>query len=212
MSKVGRKSKSERELEPQYSDIADLWLQKISLNYIDYKERYICMARQKGYTLDEDLFENTVMNCYDAIARNGLKDQSEQGCKNYLFRSFFTNINAVSNYDKRKDKNIEDLSERHERYELQGQSTYSKTKEQLMNDYMTIWILDKVEQNFPTIDFHLFKLKYLIDKMTYDKLKQITHVKDCKKRIVKINKWIKDNLLYQDAYRDFIMDFPDFED
>lgn len=211
MAKVGRKSKSERELPPEYTEVADRWLEYIGTVYEQCKNNYINIARKQGFRVDEDIFQQTILNCYDSIARNGLKDQSEQGMRNYIYRSFFTNVNAISNYDRRKD-DVEDMSVVNEQYTLQGQATYEKTKQQLFNDYSVIYLLDKVEQNFPMIDFHLYKLKHLINGMTYDRLKEITKVKDCKKRVVKINKWVQLNINYKDVYNAFITDFPSFED
>lgn len=209
MAKRGRKRKGE-EIEILYTEVADKWLQYISTQYEDLKSRYESIARKSGYDVDEDLFSNTILYCYESISRNDLKDTSEQGMRNYLYRAFQTNLNMRDNYCKRKD-DVDDFDNKNEEYTLQGQPVYEKTKKQLFDDYSVIYIFDRIEQNFNTLDFHVYRIKHLMN-YTYAKLKEVTGIKDCKKRVVKINKWVKENITYKEVYNAFITDFPGFED
>ena len=207
---AGRLSKKEKEKEPQYKDVADKWLQYIGTIYEEYRMKYFKMANDLNYNVNEDMLNDTILACYNSIARNNLSDTTEQGMRNYLFRAFKINLNAVSNYDKRKDV-VDDLTALAEQYENQGEATYNKIKKQLFDDYSLIYILEMVENNFDTITFHCFRLKTMLP-CTYQRLREITKVKDAKKRVVKVNKWLRENMTRQDIYNAFISDYPSFED
>ena len=207
---AGRLSKKEKEKEPQFTDVADKWLKYIGSIYGEYRKKYFKMANGLNYKVNEDMLNDTILACYNSIARNNLQDTTEQGMRNYLFRAFKVNLNAVSNYDKRKDV-VDDLSTLAEQYEAMGEATYNKIKKQLFEDYALIYILEQVENNFDTISFHCFRLKLMLP-CTYQKLREITKVKDCKKRVVKVNKWLRENMTRQDIYNAFITDYPSFED
>ena len=208
---AGRLSKKEKEKEPQNKDVADKWLQYIGTIYEEYRMKYFKMANDLNYNVNEDMLNDTILACYNSIARNNLSDTTEQGMRNYLFRAFKVNLNAISNYDKRKGV-VDDLSALAEQYENQEEATYNKIKKQLLDDYSVIYILDKVESNFDTISFHCFRLKTMIEKCTYQKLREITKVRDCKKRVVKVNKWLRENISKKEIYNAFIKDYPIFED
>lgn len=207
---AGRLSKAEKEKEPQYKDVADKWLKYIGLIYEEYRMKYFKMANNLNYNVNEDMLNDTILACYNSIARNNLSDTSEQGMRNYLFRAFKVNLNAISNYDKRKDA-VDDLSVLVEQYENQGEATYNKIKKQLFEDYALIYILEQVENNFDTITFHCFRLKTMLP-CTYQRLREITKVRDCKKRVVKVNRWLRENMTIQDIYNAFISDYSSFED
>lgn len=207
---AGRLSKKEKEKEPQYKDVADKWLQYIGTIYEEYRKKYFKMANDLNYKVSEDMLNDTILSCYNSIARNNLSDTTEQGMRNYLFRAFKVNLNAVSNYDKRKDV-VDDLSALAEQNDNQGEATYKLIKKQLLDDYSLIYIFEMVENNFDTITFHCFRLKTMLP-CTYQKLREITKIKDCKKRVIKVNRWLRENMTRQDIYNAFIHDYPSFED
>ena len=207
---AGRLSKKEKEKEPQYTDVADRWLQYIGTIYEEYRMKYFKMANDLNYNVNEDMLNDTILACYNSIARNNLSDTTEQGMRNYLFRAFKVNLNAVSNYDKRKDV-VDDLSALAEQYENQGEATYNKIKKQLFEDYSLIYILEQVENNFDTITFNVFRLKTLLP-CTYQKLRELTKVKDCKKRVVKIMKWLRENITEKEILTNFKKQYPCFDD
>lgn len=207
---AGRLSKTEKEKEPQYTDVADKWLQYIGTIYDEYRKKYFKMANALNYNVNEDMLNDTIIACYTSIARNNLSDTSEQGMRNYLFRAFKVNLNAVSNYDKRRDF-VDDLSALAEQYENQGEATYQKIKKQLIEDYSVIYILEQVENNFDSISFHCFRLKTMIP-CTYQRLREITKVRDCKKRVVNVMKWIRLNITKKEILTNFNKTYPCFDD
>ena len=208
---AGRLSKKEKEKEPQYTDVADKWLQYIGTIYEEYRMKYFKMANDLNYNVNEDMLNDTILACYNSIARNNLSDTTEQGMRNYLFRAFKVNLNAVSNYDKRKDV-VDDLTALAEQYENQGEATYNKIKKQLFEDYSLIYILEQVENNFDTITFNVFRLKTMLEKCTYQRLREITKVNDCKKRVVKIMKWLRENITEKEILTNFKKTYPCFDD
>lgn len=208
---AGRLSKAEKEKEPQYKNVADKWLQYIGTIYEEYRMKYLKMANDLNYKVSEDMLNDTILACYNSIARNNLQDTSPQGMRNYLFRAFKVNLNAVSNYDKRKDI-VDDLSALAEQYENQGEATYNKIKKQLFEDYSLIYILEQVENNFDTITFNVFRLKTMLEKCTYQKLRDITKVRDCKKRVVKVMKWLRENITEKEILTNFKKQYPCFDD
>ena len=208
---AGRLSKKEKEKEPQYKDVADKWLQYIGTIYEEYRRKYFRMANDLNYNVNEDMLNDTILACYNSIARNNLSDTTEQGMRNYLFRAFKVNLNAKSTYDKRKGV-VDDLTALAEQYENQGEATYNKIKKQLLEDYSVIYLLNKVENNFDTITFNVFRLKTMIEKCTYQKLRDITKVRDCKKRVVKVMKWIRENITKKEILTNFNKTYPCFDD
>ena len=207
---AGRLSKKEKEKEPQYKDVADKWLQYIGTIYEEYRMKYFKMANDLNYNVNEDMLNDTILACYNSIARNNLSDTTEQGMRNYLFRAFKVNLNAISNYDKRKDV-VDDLTALAEQYETQGEATYNKIKKQLFEDYSVIYLLNKVENNFDTVTFHCFRLKTMLP-CTYQRLREITKVRDCKKRVVKVMKWIRENINEKEILTNFKKNYPCFDD
>ena len=181
-----------------YKIVADKWMEVISLRYNEIKEGFRMECRKSMTDFDEDIFHSTIINCYNTVKLKGLTDLTEQGMKNYLFKSFKMNLKRDALYMRnvKRDSNItvSDAMSIYERNGLYEETTEEKIKNQLLNDYSVVYILNQVEANFDTISFYCFRLKWLIPKMTYQKLREITKVKDCKKRCIDIMKWLKENV------------------
>ena len=163
-----------------------------------------------------------------AIVQNGQVTQTsnkftEQG--SYGLNASWTVWNGGINHKNVKTQEVQneitklaaaqsELSIQEQIAQLYVQILYSaeakKVNEQLFDDFTVIYILEVVENNFDSLDFYLYRLKFLIPKMTYEKLRRITHIKDCKKRIIKINHFLKDNISMKDIYTAFSTKYPDF--
>ena len=179
-----------------YKIVADKWMEVISVRYNELKEGFTMECRKTMTDFDEDIFHSTILNCYNTIKMKGLTDLTEQGMKNYLFRAFKMNTKREALYmrNAKRDSNISDSDAMsiYERNGLYEETTEDKIRKQLLNDYSVVYILNRVEENFDTISFYCFRLKFLIPNMTYQKLREITKVKDCKKRCIDIMKWLKE--------------------
>lgn len=190
-----------------YKIVADKWMEVISLRYNEIKKGFRMSCQKEMTDFDEDIFHSTIISCYQTIKSKGLTDLTEQGMKNYLFRSFKMNTKREALYmrNAKRDTNISDsdVISIYDKNGLNDETTEDKIKKQLLNDYSTVYILKQVEGNFDTISFYCFRLKWLIPKMTYQKLREITKVKDCKKRCINIMKWLKDNINKGDILTEF---------
>lgn len=190
-----------------YKIVADKWMEVISVKYKEIKEGFIMECRKTMTDFDEDIFHSTILNCYNTIKLKGLTDLTEQGMKNYLFRSFKMNTKREALYmrNARRDNNISgvDAMSVYERNGLEDETTEEKVRKQLLDDYSVVYILNMVENNFDMISFYCFRLKWLIPKMTYQRLREITKVKDCKKRCIDIMKWLKENVNKEDILTEF---------
>lgn len=192
--------------------MADKWLNYINSIYIEYKNKFEQYCNSVKKKFEEDVYSETILNCYDSICRNGLKDLSQQGMKNYLFQSFKMNVvrNATYARQTKRTYNV-DISEAHEEFLLKNEPLPLKIKKQMLNDFTVTYILFQVENNFDIISFFCFRLKHLIPKMTYQRLRDITNINDCKRKVTTINKWVRDNIDKQEVYKEFIKAYPQFE-
>ena len=210
MSVLHKERKRERKgimASDLFKIVADKWMEVISVKYNEIKEGFTMECRKTMTDFDEDIFHSTIVNCYNTIKLKGLTDLTEQGMKNYLFRSFKMNSKRETLYmrNAKRDNNISgsDAISIYEKNGLNEETTEEKIRKQLLNDYSVVHILKRVEENFDTISFYCFRLKWLIPKMTYQKLREITKVKDCKKRCVDIMKWLKENVNKKDILTEF---------
>lgn len=173
-------------------------------HYEDYKKKWAKYLYDRQVDFDEDVFSETVLKVYDYINANGIKDDSDSGLANYWFKSFNTNIKREKQYSRNvnRDKNIDATEELSK--EMNGEDELKlKIRRHVYEDWSIVYILRLVEDNFDSISFHCFRLYYILDKMTYSKLREITKVPDSKKRVVTIKNWLKDNLTKQKMEKEF---------
>ena len=173
-------------------------------HYEDYKKKWAKYLYDRQVDFDEDVFSETVLKVYDYINTNGIKDDSDSGLANYWFKSFNTNIKREKQYSRNvnRDKNIDATEELSK--EMNGEDELKlKIRRHVFEDWSIVYILRLVEDNFDSSSFHCCRLYYILDKMTYSKLRDITKVPDSKKRVVTIKNWLKDNLTKQQMEKEF---------
>lgn len=185
-------------MERDYKEEAQIFINTMGKLYEEVKKtmKAFCFNKKKPWS--EDLFQDTLVKCYDSIVRNGLRDKTENGCKNYFFMSFKTNIIRETQYayNKLRDSNIDNdiVKDLYEAYVNEFEITEEeKIKQDLYHDFILQYILKKVENNFSLIDYRLFSIKTFY-QCTYKKLKSLTHITDVKKRIQNINEWLINNI------------------
>lgn len=188
-----------------YKIVADKWIGIINDEYEEIKRGFELSCKKEMTAFDEDVFQSTILNCYNAILKNGMTDLTRQGMKNYLFKSFKMNIKREALYmrNAKRDDNVDD-NEMREILDMRDDtdSTKEKVDAQLFNDWTVIRVLEILEDEFDTITFNCFRLKWLVPGMTYTKLKELTKVKDCKKRCIDVMKWCRENL-DMDVFRQY---------
>lgn len=200
MAQRGRIGKNKPVITEENHNLAEHWMKTISKYYDEYNNQF------KKYKYPEDLINTTVVYCYECIERNGLSDTSDQGCKNYFYRAYNSNLAHLKDpYNQRKDENIQ-VPEAPE-----AMTAEEKWNKQLYKDYSVLYLLKAAEQQFDHITFWCFRIKHLVPKTSYERLRQITGLKDCKKRVVTVNRWLKANITKDEIMKSFQMDFPDFQ-
>lgn len=186
------------------SEQASRFLKFANEHYDDYKKKWAKYLYDKQVDFDEDVFSDTILKVYDYIEKNGINDTTYSGLANYWFKSFNTNIKREKQYSRNvnRDKNIDATEELSK--EMNGEDELKlKIRRHVFEDWSIVYILRLVEDNFDSISFHCFRLYYILDKMTYSKLREITKVPDSKKRVVTIKNWLKYNLTKQKMEKEF---------
>ena len=186
------------------SEQSSRFLKFANEHYDDYKKKWAKYLYDRQVDFDEDVFSETILKVYDYIEKNGINDTTDSGLANYWFKSFNTNIKREKQYSRNvnRDKNIDATEELSK--EMNGEDELKlKIRRHVYEDWSIVYILRLVEDNFDSISFHCFRLYYILDKMTYSKLREITKVPDSKKRVVTIKNWLKDNLTKQQMEKEF---------
>lgn len=180
------------------------FLQFANDNYEDYKKKWAKYLYDKQVEFDEDVFSDTIIKVYDYINTNGIKDDSDSGFANYWFKSFNTNTKREKQYSRNinRDKNVDATEELDKETNGDGELKL-KIRRHVYEDWSIVYILRLVEDNFDSISFHCFRLYYVLKKMTYHQLREITKVPDAKKRVVTIKNWLKENLTKHQMEKEF---------
>lgn len=185
-------------------ELAERFLKLVSLKYSDYKKKWTKHLLDKNIEVDEDIYSDTIIKVYDYIIKNGVKDETDNGLINYFFKSFIMNVKREKAYarERLKDLNVDAYEEADK--ETNGETELEhKIRNQVYSDYATVHILQLVEQKFDSITFHCFRLYYIVPKMTFDRLKEVTKINDCRKRVLEVREWLKNNLTKKELTKAF---------
>ena len=166
-------------------------------NYTQLQKKYKQMCFLNHMTYDEDTLQETVLKVVDIIKRKGLKDESEKGIENYFFQSFKFNTyqTHLQQSKQLKDDNIDpfELNIIDEPYD-EAPAQYA--------DMASKYILDRIKEEFDPISVGIWRLRYIVsingEQLNYKKIKEMTKIEDTRRRIVMINKWIRENITESD--------------
>lgn len=181
-------------------------------NQLFYKYRQFC--KEKDYQWDEDIFQDTILNCYNAITKKGkLQDTSNQGIENYFFKSFKMNLMREKQYARnmKRDLNVEadDVDVMYEEWTNNNkEDARTKILSDMWKDFSCLFIMMLVEENFDDERFHLFKLKHLCN-MTYKQIADKTGIKGVRQKILDVKQWLKDNLTKEEINKAFQLAYGD---
>lgn len=188
--------------------LAEDYMQVISKHYVEYLELFKNMFEN-----GEDVVCETLLKTHKTIMYNGLKnidinnkEKKEQAYLNYFFLSCKMNC-LTEQQNIQKQYAIKNL----DRNPFEDMDTEEKIKSQIYKDFKVMYIVQLVEANFDVIDYRCFRLYHLLKNMTYAKLKDMTGIRNCKTRVVRINKWLRENIQEKEIRQSFIEQFPDFE-
>ena len=171
---------------------ANKFLKWINDNYDAQKRKLQAFCHDKHYTFDEDIYCDTYLKIHDKIKRTGIADDSEKGFENYLFISFKINTLREAQYSRnsRRDSNVTNIASRYEAY-LNGKLTQEeKLLSDLKKDFSTLYLLTKIEDNFDSQSFYLFKLK-TFSNMTYKEIAEHTGIKGARQKIIDCKNFLK---------------------
>ena len=181
----------------------DKFMHYINDHYNHLKYKYINFCREKGYQWDEDIFQDTILKCHDAINKKGkLEDTTDQGIQNYFFISFKLNLKREGQYarNQKRDRNVDsdsinDLYEDY--YNKNNSSSAQKVYKDLFQDFSILYIMTIVEDNFSPEEFYLFRIKTL-GNMTYKELQEKTHIKASRQKVINVKNFLKENVKKED--------------
>ena len=192
---------------------------RLFINYINdhynqlyYKYRQFC--KEKDYQWDEDIFQDTIVNCYSAITKKGkLQDTSNQGIENYFFKSFKMNLMREKQYarNQKRDLNVEadDVDVMYEDWTNNNkEDARTKIVSDMWKDFSCLYIMMLVEDNWDDEHFYLFRLKHLCN-MTYKQLTDKTGIKGVRQKILDVKQWLKDNLKKEEINKAFQLAYGD---
>lgn len=157
------------------------------------KMKAYCNSMNKQWS--EDVFSQTILNCYNAIARKGgLSDKTEKGISNYFFNSFYTNIKREALYSRNaKRDNTNDLFGEYEHYQGTNLTESEKVESDLYKDFAVLYLLKRAEEQFDPETFYLFNLKF-IGQYTYKQLQEHVKAKAIRQRVAEVKRWLKENV------------------
>ena len=171
------------------------FLDYVNSNYEKFKKKWAKYLNEKNIKFDEDVYSDTILKVYDYIVKNGIQDDSDSGFANYFFKSFQMNAKREQLYSRNANRDLNvDASAELDTRENGDEALKKKLRAETYSDFSVIYLLQRLEPNCDSITFWCFRLYYIIPKMTYSRLREITNVKDCKKRCVTARKWLEENV------------------
>ncbi len=194
-------------------EIADKYLIWFSKKYDYLKNKYRRFCSEKHYDWDDDIFSDTYVKIYDAIERNGLSDYSDAGFDNYTFKSFKQNLQREKQYCRvaKRDYNVttDEVNQLYEdKYNRDNDSSLIKLKNDLYIDFATLYIMQRVEQEFDGEHFLLFRLKTLCN-LTYRQLQDKTRLRGVRQKFLTVKNWVKTNVTRQEVNDAFYQMYGD---
>lgn len=155
---------------------------------------------------DEDIFSDTVLKVAEKIAKRGLKDDTDKGFENYLFKSFKINMLREKQYSRnaKRDNNIEDIAALWRTYaDSNLESSDEKIKSDLKQDFSVLYIANKVIEEFGEEAAHVFLTKYFYN-FTYKELSaKFPHIPKLREKLLDIKHYLQDNIAKEDVERAF---------
>lgn len=186
------------------------FINHINDNYSELKRKFTIATKDLQLELTDDIFQDTILKCYESIERKGkLNDTSPYGIESYLFQSIKMNIRRESQYarNQKRDGNItsDNIYDVYEEW-LTHNTSSERTKliNDLYKDFSVLYLLHKVEDNFDSEHFYLFRVKYLNKDMTYKKLQEKTKCKKVRQKVVDVKVWLKDNVTKEEVKEAFL--------
>lgn len=189
---------------------ADLFLEEIAPKLKEYELKWRTYFKQADIPFNIDVFNDTILKCYDTISRLGLKEGQKESL-NYLFKAFKMNSIRELQYARNKNRDeVEDIGALHEQFMNSQKSADYKIVYDLWTEFQFNYITRQVELYFDKSAFYLFKLKYIL-QLDDDKIRKKSRNQNWKKDLKDIVKWLKVNVKKEDIIREFNQKYPEVD-
>lgn len=188
---------------------AEIFIQYINDNYDKLKWKYFRLCKEKQMDWDEDIYQETILRCFETIKKNGkMQSTTPYGIESYFFKAFQNNIRNEKRYcrERLRDRNItsDNITSCYENYlEKNDYSTRDKLTSDLFKDFSILYIMATVEQNFDANHFYLYRMKTLVPNITYKKLREMTGDKDSRNKVIEVSRFVKENVKKEDIRKAF---------
>ena len=174
------------------------WLAQDFLNLIQRYYNQMMKYDSNRNVLDWDIFNDTILLTHRSIEYNGVDTPvyvtedtpEEERYRIYrykVFSSYQINYGSI----KGRQPIMDELPDT---YTLEDNPASKKIEKDTKQDAKTMAILELAEQMAEPITYYCFRIYYLIPGMSYAKLKSITKVNDCKKRVVTLRKQLQEKI------------------
>lgn len=184
---------------------ADQFLKDIAPNLKEYVPKWVKYFNQKGWIYSDDLLQDTIIKCYNAISKNPIQDGVQKSL-GYLFCSLQMNYKREQQYARVKNRSyIDNLDEEYEKYHSLDDNANIRD---LWTDYQVYYLLIMAQLYFKKEYVYLLKMKYL-NNWTDDQLKKKN--KDYKQIIKDMITFLKQNISIDDIKADFSIKYPDID-
>ena len=132
---------------------------------------------------------------------------------NYTFKSFKQNLQREKQYCRvaKRDYNVtsDEVNQLYEdKYNKDNDSSLIKLKNDLYIDFATLYIMQRVEQEFDGEHFLLFRLKTLCN-LTYKQLQDKTRLRGVRQKFLTVKNWVKSNVSKQEVNDAFYQMYGD---
>lgn len=179
----------------------------ISNSFNDIRKKYKQFCFLNGLTYDDDVLHETYLKVRNIIINKGLKDESLKGIESYFFKAF--KKNTFLNYQNNmKSKIVSDDDNQVELNNLKYVDDIdNRFESEHFDEFVRNYILNIIQLNFDSLSTRVWRLKRLVTfnnkSLTYEELRKMTHILDCKKRVITIDKWLKSNVSLKDIYTEY---------
>lgn len=187
---------------------AELFLKEVAPLISQYEMKWRKYFAEIGLAFDIDILNDTILKCYETIARLGCKDGQKESM-NYLFKAFKQNSIRELQYARNKYREIvDDVEALGDQFE--SRQTDYKIAKDLWIEFQFNYLLREVELMFDKKDFYLFKLKYVL-QLPDEEIAKKTKNTNWKKDLKEITKYLKTNVKKQDIEADFAVKYPEVD-
>ena len=167
--------------------------EEVAREFLEYSsECYEDLSQyfNKRYKWEEGLLNEAIIKVHKYVLKYG--EKTKTSWKGLIFMS----ANNLQKDIYRKEKKFNETG--YLQYISQQTTTEEKVKTDTLKDFAANELIEIVESKFDSRSFNCWRFYHLIPKITYKKLRELTGLKDAKERVVKINKYLKENVKFSD--------------